>query len=135
MNSKRAFLDTAFVVALVNQNDQHHPKALKLSKKFEHQRLVTTDVILLEIGNALSKNFKRESVEIIETIRAAEEIQIIELNAEIFENAFQMYAKYLDKSWGLVDCVSFVVMQNEKITDALTSDIHFRQAGFNILMG
>ncbi len=45
-----------------------------------------------------------------------------------------MYEKYSDKAWGLVDCVSFVVMHENEIADALTSDEHFKQAGFNILM-
>jgi hypothetical protein len=39
-----------------------------------------------------------------------------------------------DKEWGLTDCVSFVVMQQMSITDALTTDDHFRQAGFRVLL-
>ncbi len=44
-----------------------------------------------------------------------------------------MYESYQDKTWGLMDCISFVVMREMKITDALTFDKHFAQAGFNIL--
>ena len=56
------FVDTSFVVALVNKNDQHHRLALDLSTQYSGKALVTTDAILLEIGNALSRNFKRQSV-------------------------------------------------------------------------
>jgi predicted nucleic acid-binding protein len=36
--------------------------------------------------------------------------------------------------WGLIDCVSFVVMKELGIIDALSADKHFEQAGFNILI-
>ncbi|MFM5956954.1 MAG: PIN domain-containing protein, partial [Dolichospermum sp.] len=39
-----------------------------------------------------------------------------------------------DKEWGLVDCISFIVMQDRGITDALTADTHFQQAGFRALL-
>ena len=57
-----AFVDTSFVVALVNKKDQHHRVAIDLVERFDGPGLVTTDAILLEIGNALSRNFKQQSV-------------------------------------------------------------------------
>ncbi len=59
---------------------------------------------------------------------------IVGLNSQLFEKAFTMYEKYFDKGWGMVDCISFVVTRENNIVDALTSDEHFKQAGFNILM-
>jgi predicted nucleic acid-binding protein len=41
----------------------------------------------------------------------------------------------MDKPWGLTDCLSFIVMQERGITEALTADEHFRQAGFVPLLG
>ena len=67
------FVDTSFVVALVNKNDQHHSLALSRASQFAGKGLVTTDAILLEIGNALSRNFKRESIEIIEHFLTSDE--------------------------------------------------------------
>jgi predicted nucleic acid-binding protein len=63
------FVDTPFVGALVNQKDQNHSLALDLAVRLTGQRFVTSDVILLKIGNALSPNFKRASIEIIEECR------------------------------------------------------------------
>lgn len=40
----------------------------------------------------------------------------------------------MDKEWGMTDCISFVVMQDMGIIDALTTDDHFRQAGFRALL-
>ena len=128
------FVDTSFVVALVNRNDQYHKLALDLADRFTGQGLVTTDAILLEIGNALSRHFKRESVEIIEHFLTSDDVKVIHLHPPLFRKAFDLYKSHSDKLWGLIDCVSFVVMKEIGITDALSADKHFEQAGFNILI-
>ncbi len=130
----RVFIDTVFVVALINQKDQYHYQALELSRKYENVPLLITEAILLEIGNALAKDFKQEAIETIKAFRTSNEVLIVELNAQLFNRGFELYEKYQDKAWSLVDCISFVVMNDHKITDVLTTDDHFKQAGFNILM-
>jgi predicted nucleic acid-binding protein len=45
-----------------------------------------------------------------------------------------MYIARTDKDWSLTDCISFSIMENRGITDALTADHHFQQAGFKTLM-
>ncbi|MBN2396572.1 MAG: type II toxin-antitoxin system VapC family toxin [Candidatus Atribacteria bacterium] len=130
----RIFVDTAFVVALVNQKDQYHDQALELSRKYENAPLLMTEAVLLEIGNALAKDYKLEAIETIKAFRTSNEVVIVDLNSQLFNKGFEMYEKYQDKAWSLVDCISFVVMKDNKTTDALTTDDHFKQAGFNILM-
>lgn len=130
----RIFVDTAFVVALVNQKDQYHDQALELSRKYENAPLLMTEAVLLEIGNALAKDYKQEAIETIKAFRTSNEAVIVEVNTQLFNKGFEMYKKYQDKVWSLVDCISFVVMKDNKTTDALTTDDHFKQAGFNILM-
>lgn len=90
--------------------------------------------MLLEIGNALARSFKQEAIEIIEGFFAAGEVEIVHTTPELFNRAFSLYKQYQDKTWGLVDCLSFVVMQEAGITQALTFDHHFKQAGFDVLM-
>jgi uncharacterized protein len=127
-------VDTSLVVALVNKNDQNHRLALDVSNQLTGQLLVTTDAILLEIGNALSRNFKRESVEIIEEFLNSDDVRVIHLQPSLFRKAFDLYKSRSDKLWGLIDCVSFVVMKEIGITDVLSTDKHFEQAGFNVLI-
>ena len=79
-----AFVDTSFIVALVNRNDQYHHEAVELASRFDKQPLVTTDAVLLEVGNALARNFKTESIQIIEHFTASDEIRIVHLNPELF---------------------------------------------------
>jgi len=82
----------------------------------------------------LARSFRSEAVRTIKNFLTSEEIIIVGLGAELFHRAFELYQTYNDKNWGLVDCVSFVVMRENNITDALTNDKHFQQAGFNALM-
>ena len=122
-----AFIDTSFVVALINQRDQYHVQAVELASQFDKKSLVTTDAVLLEIGNALARNFKEASIHLIEYFLTSDEVEIIPLNTQLFAQAFELYRSRLDKSWGLIDCVSFVVMRDLGLTESLTADNHFEQ--------
>src|SRR5437868_8526925 len=107
----RIFVDTSFVLALINERDQYHDQAEALSYRFENSPLITTDAILLEIGNALAKDFREEAVVIIKVLRSSHRVEVVEIGAKLFEKGLEVYQKYNDKTWGLVDCISFVVMQ------------------------
>jgi predicted nucleic acid-binding protein len=129
-----AFVDTSFVVALVNQRDQHHLRALDLSSQFEQRPLLTTDAVLLEIGNALAKNFRAASIQVIDDFLTSSKIQIVHLYPDLFHKAFSLYRSRLDQTWGLIDCVSFIVMREAGIVESLTADNHFEPAGFRALL-
>lgn len=130
----KIFIDTLFIVALINKRDQYHPKALELAQQFENYSLITTDAVLLEVGNSLASNYKNEAINIIENFGQSDDVEIIHLTPELLNKAIELYKKYQDKQWGLVDCVSFVVMEENNINKALTFDKHFIQAGFQALM-
>ena len=59
---------------------------------------------------------------------------IIPVTEELYQEAFELYRNRPDKEWGLIDCLSFIVISEHKLTDALTADDHFRQAGFRVLL-
>nr|WP_085953329.1 PIN domain-containing protein [Calothrix sp. PCC 6303] len=130
----KIFVDTLFVVALINQRDQYYQRASELADRLEAHPLITTDSVLLEIGNALARNYKNEAVEIIEHFLISDDIEIVQLTPELFAQAFTLYKTHQDKGWGLVDCISFVVMKQAGVSQALTFDQHFVQAGFQALM-
>lgn len=130
----RTFLDTGFVVALVNDRDQHHARAAELSVVYEGRPLLTTDAVLIEIGNGLARRFKTEAVAVIRDLTTSPEVQVVRTTPELFGAAFVLYQTHADKAWGLTDCISFVVMREHGLTDALTPDQHFAQAGFTALM-
>ena len=127
----RIFVDTSFVLALINERDQYHEQAQQLSLKFEQSPLVTTVAVLLEIGNALANGFKKEAKAIISLMRNSNRVEVVELDVGTFEKALDMYETFDDKAWGLVDCISFVAMQERGLIDVLTFDRDFTAAGFN----
>lgn len=129
----RIFVDTSFVLALINERDQYHHQAESLSHKFENSLLMTTDAVLLEIGNAMAKDFREEAIAIIKVLRSSQRVEVFEINERLFEKGLEAYKKYRDKTWRLVDCISFVAMQENGITEALTFDGDFSQAGFTVV--
>jgi predicted nucleic acid-binding protein len=132
--STKTFIDTLFVVALINQRDQYHERAAGLSASYEGRRFLITDVVLLEIGNALARKYREQAVQVIENFLSSEDVEIVRLTPELFDHALALYKTHEDKEWGLIDCVSFVVMRQAQIQDAPTFDQHFVQAGFRTLM-
>lgn len=127
-------MDTLFLVALVSPRDQYHKSALALSDTYESYSFITTDCVLLEVGNALARNFKAQAIDIINELQSSHESEVITLTPTLFTKGIQLYETHQDKSWGLVDCVSFVVMREADVYQALTFDQHFIQAGFEALM-
>lgn len=132
--SNEIFVDTSFILARVNKRDAYHARAGELAGIFARSPLIITDAVILEIGNALARGFKRQAVELIDSFFDSPEVTIVHLTPELWAQGFALYRSRLDKEWGLVDCISFSVMQQRDITAALTFDQHFVQAGFTALM-
>ena len=75
-----------------------------------------------------------EAVAILEQFVAAEEVEVVHLTPRLFAQGLALYKSHQDKAWGLVDCISFIVMREAGVTQALTFDQHFVQASFQALM-
>jgi len=131
------FLDTAFAIALANAKDEFHPKAVQLAGQLraEKTKLVTTRAVLLEIGNALSGlRFRASAVQLLDALESDPTVGIVPVTDELYRQAFLLYRTRHDKEWGLIDCLSFVVMNERRLVGALTTDIHFQQAGYRVLL-
>ena len=131
------FLDTAYPLALTVSDDSYHARALALAQRYSRSGapIVTTQAVLLEIGNALSKTrYRSQAAALLKAFALNKQVTIVPLTEELFAKALALYEARPDKEWGLVDCVSFVVMRERDVTDALTSEEHYRQAGFLPLM-
>ena len=128
---------TAYAIALANAKDQFHEKAVAVAKGLRTQkaRLITTRAVLLEIGNALSgQRFRTAAVKLLDALEADPTVGIVTVTDGLYSQALTLYRTRPDKEWGIVDCLSFVVMQERQLTSALTTDMHFQQAGFRVLL-
>ena len=133
MKSK-VFLDTVYILALTNRRDQYHLQASSLVSQYAGYPMLVTDAVLLEVGNALARSHRQEAVAAIEQFLSSDDVEVVRLTPGLFDQGLTLYKTHQDKTWSLVDCISFVVMREMGITSALTTDRHFEQAGFQVLM-
>lgn len=128
---KTVFADTFYFLALLNPSDQAHAKAVAFTAG-NTVRMVTTEWIVTELADGLARSprGRAEFLMTLADLRDDDDVNIVPSDPELLEEGIQLYAKRPDKKWSLTDCVSFVVMQRESLTEALTGDKHFEQAGF-----
>jgi predicted nucleic acid-binding protein len=130
----RVFADTFYFLALLNASDKAHQRALAYTGAFQGE-MVTTAWVLTELGDALSAPGNRqEFIATLQDLAANPQVRIVPAEAALFDAGVKLYAARLDKEWSLTDYISFVVMTQEGITEALTGDRHFEQAGFIALL-
>ena len=128
------FADAFYFVARLNRRDQHHERVLKFSRDF-HARLLTSDWVLMEVADALAGSDSRVRVrDFILHLRQSAVCEIVPATRDDLNRALDLYHQHSDKGWTLTDCVSFAIMRERNVTDALTGDKHFEQAGFVALL-
>ncbi|MCY3022874.1 MAG: PIN domain-containing protein [Planctomycetota bacterium] len=128
------FADSAYYFALLNPDDRLHTATLRLSRG-RRGPIVVTGFVLMELGDGLSRmNLRRGFIMLLASLRADPQVQIVPVSERLFERGMALYADRPDKEWSLTDCTSFVVMREHGLTEALTSDRHFEQAGFRALL-
>jgi predicted nucleic acid-binding protein len=131
------FLDAAYLIALAQPGDEHHGKARQISRTLNsaRTRIVTSRAVLLEIGNSLSKiKFRPVAISLLETIEKTEFVEIVPLAEDLIRAGWKLFCQRPDKEWSWADCISFVVMRERGIRQALTTEEHFEQAGFIALL-
>ena len=127
------FADTFFYLALLRKNDPVHARALEFAKR--NQPIVTTEFILLELGNACARaEDHADFLALVEGMRASSRVRIMPLDTGLLNRGLKRMAARADKDWSLTDCISFIVMRDLHLREALTDDKHFEQAGFVALL-
>lgn len=135
--TRRVFLDTSFLIALENRSDPHHQRAKELDRELfdEDAILVLHWGILLEIGDGYARIGRRGKAEdLFDRLRSEDRYQVEPLTESLLDDGMDLYLSRSDKEWGLTDCLAFALMHAEGISEALTADLHFRQAGFTALL-
>lgn len=125
-----AFADSFALIAWLNPRDAHYDAVSAYLDTFAG-RLVTTEWVLMEVADGLAAPFaRRTAVEFLNEVRTAPQFEVVGYDPVIYQAGFDLYAARPDKGWSLTDCISFEVMTRRGLTDALTGDHHFTQAGF-----
>ena len=131
---KPVFADTFFFFAILNRTDPLHQRAAAFSRH-NRQICITTDWVITELADGLCQTANRERfMDLYRHIQSSPIIRVVPASRALLEEAIALYAARSDKDWPLTDCISFVVMRDEGITEALTGDQHYEQAGFIALL-
>jgi len=131
------FLDTAYVIALANPADQHHGRAATLaaSVQLEIVRIVTTRAVLLEVGSSLSRlRFRAAAVRLLNIMEFSPSLLVMPVGQDLARRGLELFCRRADKEWSWTDCISFLVMEERRLRQALTTDEHFEQAGYVALL-
>ena len=134
---KRVFADACYWIALLNPKDRLHETAERVSTGLGPCRIVTSEMVLVELLNGLAGYGDKMRKVVAETVKSLESnpnVEIVPQTSLQFRSAVALYASRLDKKWGATDCASFRLMEDKRVTEALTADHHFKQAGFTILV-
>lgn len=131
---RRVFADAFFYLAILNRDDASHDHARAFASTHRF-KAITTQWVLTEVGDAMAKPATRNAfMELLSDLQADPDTEVVEANNFLFLQGCKLYAQRNDKLWSLTDCISFVVMERFGVTEALTADHHFEQAGFVALL-
>jgi uncharacterized protein len=131
---KEIFADTFYFLALLDRRDAHHRRVLDFATS-SRRPLITTRWVLVEVANALGGSPIRATVaRLLQQVEDDAGLRIIAGSDDLYERGLALFAARQDKDWSLTDCISFVVMTNQGVQEALTGDRHFEQAGFKALL-
>ena len=133
------FADTSGLGNLIDPTQPHHALAAEIYRtaRQQNRRVVTTNYILTELVALLTSPLRIPRslvIEFIDGLVASPFIEIVHIDPTLNEQAWRLLKSRPDKEWSLVDCASFVVMQQHGLTDAFTTDHHFEQAGYMRLL-
>ena len=128
------FVDTGYLVALLDRKDQHNARAVAWSAQVREE-LITTTAIVLETFNNLSDTYLRGLPHLLfDSLARPGALTVVQIEPDLLSRGLALHRQRPDKRWSLSDCISFTLITDRRITRALAYDHHFEQAGFEALL-
>ena len=131
------FADAGYWIALISARDELRESAVQATNNLGNRRMVTSEMVLVEVLNHFTRQgdvARKTAAETVTSLKNDPNTEVIEQSTAQFAEAVDRYGSRLDQNWSLVDCSSFVPMEERGISDALAYDADFVQAGFNALL-
>nr|WP_081431080.1 PIN domain-containing protein [Moorena bouillonii] len=124
-------LDTSGLLCYIHRDEPQHKKAVQLVDDAGSKLLTHSHVLAELVALALIRRFPRAKVlEFVVDLVDNPDIETVWVDEQLHREAMQLLADRQDKTYSLCDAVSFILMRQRSITDALTTDRHFEQEGF-----
>lgn len=137
MAAADVFMDSAGFLALWDGGNEHHDAAVRVQQELvrKRHRFVTSEYIVDETATLLLVRHSHEAAaDFLQTIENSEALRLEWIGPERFHSAIALFRRHSDKEWSFTDCVSFTIMRELQIKHAFTTDHHFKQAGFAVLL-
>jgi predicted nucleic acid-binding protein len=135
MKDERIFLDTWYIIALLNPRDAHHALAVRLLPRIRSAReLIVSELVISEICDGLARSGRARAATFARSCLTDPKFTVVPVGRDLLKAAIDFYAVHEDKEWGLTDCASFLIMRERGLQLVATGDHHFLQAGFTLLM-
>lgn len=134
--SPSAFVDTAGWYALIDRRDAHHAAVAELVARLVRSgtRLVTTDYVIDESCTlAKARAGSVAAFRLLDLVRRTAALDLEWIGADRFDRAEAELRRFDDQAFSFTDCSSFAVMRELGIQAVITTDAHFRIAGFTVL--
>jgi len=131
------FVDTSGFYALVVKDDDKHAAAQRAMRDARRRKrlFVTTDYVLDETATLLkARGFVHLLRPMFEIMDASQAFRIEWTDSERFHANQAFFLKHADQAWSFTDCLSFLVMSELSLREALTKDAHFQRAGYSVLL-
>lgn len=132
------FVDTSGFYAMLVRDDDGHGAAKRVLREARRRKrgFVTTDYVLDETATLLkARGLVHLVAPFFDSLDSSRVFRIEWTDADRFQEARRFFLKHADQDWSFTDCLSFLVMKQLRLRDALAKDAHFREAGFNPLLG
>ena len=128
------FADTSYFLAFLGEKDQYHERAMAWTRAVRAP-VVTTEYVVIEVGNSLTKGDDRTLfMDFHRALQQPTKLEVIPASTELQYRGAKLFGERPDKEWSLTDCISFVIMSERGIHDALSADRDFEEAGFRALL-
>jgi len=131
------FADTAYWVAVANPKDEWASAAARARKQLGDAQIVTCDEIVTEFLDAVAaggRQVRGQAVKMARQILAATNVTVVSQSRTSLLGGLELYESRADKGYSPTDCIAMQAMYEKRIYEVLTSDHHFAQEGFRILM-
>lgn len=135
--ARDVLVDTSGLYALADRQDAEHQRAAECARSLATSgaRLLVTDYILEEaLTLARARAGAAAALKLLEIVERSAAFSLVWIGAEQFQAAKNFFRKHADHDYSFTDCTSFVVMQQLRIRQAVTTDQHFAEAGFEPLL-
>lgn len=133
----KIFIDSSAYIAYYNKRDENHEKAKNFLDKIKSKEIspiifYTSDYIFDEVLTTIITLTGRKdlAIKVGNAILSSKITKIIKVDSKIFNEAWELFKKYKDKTWSFTDCTSFIIMKINNIKRAFTFDEHYKQAGY-----